>query len=196
VSAARADAFLPDQYQSLKVGRGPLESSCYAPSPPACAVDFVARSSPHADLALAGRYSATSSPIYHVVGGGELPPYVRPLPQRLAAEDVTYLFGKKALSIPDVLLRNALLRAYVEYVHPYMPLIALHDFLAVVDRGTGENGRLSLLLFQAVMFAGTAFVDMDYLIGAGYQSRKEARKEFYQKAKVSPFFSVPTSEHN
>ncbi len=103
----------------------------------------------------------------------------------MTADDIQYLWKKGALSIPDTIFRNALLQAYIEFVHPYMPLIELHDFLRIVDRNDGENGKISLVLFQAVMFAGTAFVDMAFLEAAGYTTRKSARKAFYQKARVS-----------
>jgi hypothetical protein len=116
---------------------------------------------------------------------GPLPPYIKPLPPRMTADDIQYLWKKGALSIPDTIFRNALLQAYIEYVHPYMPLIELHDFLRIVEQNNGENGKISLVLFQAVMFAGTAFVDMALLKSAGYSTRKAARKAFYQKARVS-----------
>lgn len=115
---------------------------------------------------------------------GLLPPYIKPLPSRMAMEDAAHLARKGALSIPETSFRNELIRSYVEYVHPYMPLIDLHDFLRAVDKGTGESGRVSLLLFQAVMFTGVAFVDMSYLTAAGYATRKAARKAFYVKARV------------
>jgi hypothetical protein len=44
--------------------------------------------------------------------------------------------------------------------------------------------RLSLLLFQAVMFAGTAFIDLKHLQAAGYPNRKAARKVFFQRARL------------
>lgn len=113
-----------------------------------------------------------------------LPLYIKPVPPRMAMEDVGHLWKKGALSIPDTEFRNELLRSYIEYVHPYMPLIELHDFLRIVDKGTGEQGRISLLLFQAVMFTGVAFVDMSYLTAAGYATRKAARKAFYLKARA------------
>jgi len=102
----------------------------------------------------------------------------------MTGEDIQYLWKKGALTIPDIAFRNALLQAYIEYVYPYMPLIELHDFLRIVDRNDGETGKISLVLFQAVMFAGTAFVDKAYLTAAGYQTRKAARKAFYQKTRV------------
>ncbi|KAI9772833.1 MAG: hypothetical protein M1840_008715 [Geoglossum simile] len=113
--------------------------------------------------------------------GHILPAYIKPLPVRIAPDDVEYLAKKGALTIPEVSLRNELLRSYLEYVHPFMPLLELHDFLSIVERG---NGKLSLLLFQAVMFAGTAFVDMSHLENAGYKTRKAARKVFFQKTRV------------
>jgi hypothetical protein len=87
--------------------------------------------------------------------------------------------------VPRGTLRSEMLRAYVEFVHPYMPLLDLHDFLTVIDKQDGSNGKVSLILFQAVMFAGSAFVDMQHLRNAGYATRKEARKDFFQKTRVS-----------
>ena len=114
----------------------------------------------------------------------QLPDYLKPLPQRMTSVDIDYLFAKGALSLPETLVRNALLRSYIEYVHPYMPLIDAHEVLKIIDEGTGQSGQLSLLLFQAIMFAGTAFVDMEMLKKAGFSNRKSARKAFFQKARV------------
>jgi hypothetical protein len=114
----------------------------------------------------------------------KLPEYLKPLPQRMTSVDIDYLFAKGALSLPDVAVRNALLRSYLEYVHPYMPLVEVHELLRIINDGTGASGRISLLLFQAIMFAGTAFVDIEYLRSAGYPNRKTARKAFFQKARV------------
>lgn len=113
-----------------------------------------------------------------------LPAYLRPLPPRMTSADIDYLFAKGALHLPDAHVRNALIQSYLQYVHPYMPLIEVHEFLQIIEDGTGASGKLSLLLFQAVMFAGTAFVDMKYLRSAGYTNRKVARKSFFQKARV------------
>ncbi|EHL03850.1 putative Cutinase transcription factor 1 beta [Glarea lozoyensis 74030] len=81
-------------------------------------------------------------------------------------------------------VRNALITAYLEYVHPYMPLIEVCETLRIIDDESGSSGKMSLFLFQAMMFAGTAFVDMDVLRRAGFTNRKAARKAFFQKARV------------
>jgi hypothetical protein len=56
--------------------------------------------------------------------------------------------------------------------------------LQIIEDETGESGQISLLLFQAIMFAGTAVVDMQLLRSAGYSNRKNARKAFFQKVRV------------
>lgn len=128
---------------------------------------------------------------------GQLPQFIKPLPAKIGPEEISYLEKKGALSVPKGLLRSEMLRAYVEFVHPYMPLLDLHDFLMVIDRADGSNGKVSLILFQAVMFAGSAFVDMTHLRAAGYATRKEARKDFFQKTRVSSRTSwqVPKFQH-
>ncbi|OBR11795.1 Fungal specific transcription factor domain-containing protein [Colletotrichum higginsianum IMI 349063] len=114
----------------------------------------------------------------------QLPPFVKPLPAKIAQEDVTYLHAKGALTLPTLPLQNALLQAYIEFVHPYMPLLELYDFLAVINAQDGLCGQISLFLYQAVMFAATAFVDMKVLREAGYPTRKAARKAFFQKTRL------------
>lgn len=116
--------------------------------------------------------------------GSRLPAFLRPLPTKIAAEDVKYLHIKGALSLPTLPLQNALLQAYVEYVHPYMPLMDLNSFLGTINSRDGRNGQTSLFLYQAVMFAASAFVDMKHLREGGYPTRKAARKSFFQKTRV------------
>lgn len=103
-------------------------------------------------------------------------------------DDTCYLQKSGALSVPEKSFRNALLESYIEYVHPYMPVLELHDFINITSQNSEE--RVSLLLFQAVMFTGSAFVDMAHLISAGFPSRKAARKVLYQKAKVRNFLRL------
>lgn len=116
-----------------------------------------------------------------------LPTYINPLPSKMTSVDIDYLWAKSALLIPETPLRNSLLRAFIEYIHPYMPLLELHKVLQIIN-DEGGSGSMSLLLFQSIMFAGTAFVDMDSLKRAGHRTRKAARKAFFQKARVRDEF--------
>ncbi|EEH37972.2 hypothetical protein PAAG_00893 [Paracoccidioides lutzii Pb01] len=113
----------------------------------------------------------------------ELPRYIKHYPTQLEPDDLKYLQTKGAFRIPHFALRNELLKNFINYVHVYMPFLDLEDFLQTIYENNGRK-QISLLLFQAVMFAGTAFVDMKHLRMAGYQSRREARKAFFQRVRA------------
>lgn len=114
----------------------------------------------------------------------ELPQFIKPTPPRILVDDLEYLWTKGALTLPEEPLRSALLDAHFTYVHPYMPLLDKKQFLQIVNADDGSRGRTGLLLFQAVMFSGTPFVEMDALRAAGYNSRKEARKELFVRTRL------------
>ncbi|ODH33550.1 hypothetical protein ACO22_03298 [Paracoccidioides brasiliensis] len=114
---------------------------------------------------------------------GWLPNFISPLPAKFQSDDIAYLEAKGALTIPPQGLRNELMKSYLQFVHPYMPLLELDDFLRTMACDDGSR-RMSLLLFQATMFAGTAFISMKHLMAIGYESRKDARKAFFQRARV------------
>lgn len=116
--------------------------------------------------------------------GDESPRFLKPLAPRVAPEDLEYLRSKGALTLPKTQLRNELLRAYVQWVYSSLPVLDLHSFLEAVATNDA-NANISLLLFQSVMFAGTAFVDIQHLKAAGFKTRREARKAFFNNARVS-----------
>ncbi|KEF56101.1 uncharacterized protein A1O9_07682 [Exophiala aquamarina CBS 119918] len=111
-----------------------------------------------------------------------LPPYIRRPPHKIKPGELEYLSHCGALSVPDDELRDQLLLSVLLYVYPFLPVLDLQEFLDGVE---GKDGaKLSLILFQAVMFAGTAFVDLHYLLDAGFDNRIAARSHFFQKIKL------------
>lgn len=113
----------------------------------------------------------------------EEPRFLKPLPERIAPEDLEFLRFRGALSIPESGLRNELLRSYIQWVHSFMPVLNLQEFLRCVAEND-PNGNVSVLLFQAVMFVGTAFVDLKRLQAAGYSTRQSARNAFFTRLRV------------
>ncbi|PYI05686.1 hypothetical protein BO78DRAFT_370678 [Aspergillus sclerotiicarbonarius CBS 121057] len=111
------------------------------------------------------------------------PRFLKPLPSRISPEDLEFLRFRGALSIPESGLRNELLRCYIKWVHSFMPVLNLQDFLRCVAEND-PNGNISLLLFQAVMFVATAFVDLQHLQAAGYATRKSARSAFFTRLRL------------
>lgn len=86
----------------------------------------------------------------------ELPKYIKSLPNKRPIEDLEYLHRKGAFSFPEEPLRTELLRAHFNFVHPYMPLIDKREFLQAIGSQDGKRGKVGLLLYQAIMFAGSA----------------------------------------
>lgn len=111
------------------------------------------------------------------------PRFLKPLPSRIPPEDLEFLRFRGALSIPESGLRNELLRCYIKWVHSFMPVLNLQEFLRCVAEND-PNGNISLLLFQAVMFVATAFIDLHHLQAAGYATRKIARNVFFTRLRV------------
>ncbi|PLB49627.1 putative C6 transcription factor [Aspergillus steynii IBT 23096] len=111
------------------------------------------------------------------------PRFLKPLPTRIAPEDLEFLRFRGALSTPESGLRNELLRCYIKWVHSFMPVLNLQEFLRCIAQND-PNGNISLLLFQAVMFVATAFVDLKHLQAAGYATRKSARSAFYTRLRL------------
>ncbi|KAF5230942.1 hypothetical protein FANTH_13621 [Fusarium anthophilum] len=112
-----------------------------------------------------------------------LPQYIQPLAPHLKPIDTEYLTGKGCLKIPDDDLQCELFRLYILYVHPFMPVVDLPDFLSSVARRDGSS-QVSLLLFQAIMFAAVVYIDSDYCTERGYENRKAMRKEFFERVRL------------
>ncbi|KGO71737.1 Transcription factor, fungi [Penicillium italicum] len=101
----------------------------------------------------------------------------------LSQESKEYLQVKGALRIVPEDLRNELLGAYIKYVHPLLPIIDLQWFLLNV-MVEDESRFPSPLLHQAVMLAGSAFIEQETAVKAGFSSRKALRKTLYGRAKL------------
>ncbi|KAJ6024487.1 C6 transcription factor [Penicillium herquei] len=70
-----------------------------------------------------------------------------------------------------------------------MPIIDLHELLGSFIGLTSTT--ISQLLFQCVLFAGVAFVDVLDLEAAGFNSRGEAHEYYFDKAQVgTPFLKL------
>lgn len=118
-----------------------------------------------------------------------LPAFFTPLPTRIPREDLDFLVMKGAFTVPEAELRAEILRGYIFSVHPFMPLLDLKPFVeAVLDERT--DNPISLLLFQAVMFAGLSSLESHFVIRLGFVSAKQARAVFYTRVKLLYEFDV------
>lgn len=113
-----------------------------------------------------------------------LPAFVKsPSPGKVNRAGLRYLRVMGALDLPTTLLEKQLVLAYIEHVHPDFPVLDLHDFLRRISDRSGGHGQVSLLLYQSVMFAASAFVKTDYLAAVGFASRRALRRAIFHAAK-------------
>lgn len=111
----------------------------------------------------------------------------------MSAEHINFLSKQGALDIPTLALQRALIEAYIEFAYPYMPIIHLEEFLSIVNKAPSPlqkegctSPRISLILYQAVLFAGSAFVDTDLLQRESpqFSTRRLAREGLAKRVRV------------
>lgn len=113
------------------------------------------------------------------------PPYIACPSKGVSPEDSEYLRSRGAFEIPDPPTRDLLLQAYTRWVHPFSPMLDLQGILTAIS-SNGSKGTVSLLVFQSLLFAATAFVGT----GLGQGARKATRKIFYERARLLHDFNV------
>lgn len=125
----------------------------------------------------------------------DLPHFVRPFPTVPESPLRAFLYSKGVLSAPPLRLRKALWLAYLRSIHPSLPVVQVRHVSALMLGDEASNPTFSLLLFHAIMFAGMHTVDMQYLIDAGYTSRKSCIHHCFEIVKVGQYhilFAVTT----
>lgn len=138
---------------------------------------------------------SSQQPLLQASMSVNLPSYVKAVRHGFDTDNMAFLASRGALTVPGDDIRDDLIRSFVLYVHPYIPVFNLQDFFNSIDQMENCN-PLSLLVLQAVLYSGCAFVDMSVLESLGFQTRIAARKAFYIKVKVGVINSIPQSAYN
>lgn len=104
------------------------------------------------------------------------------------------LQAKGALKVPVAALRDVIWKAYLRHVQPSLPLLDVEKFSSAMNDPGGQKSRISLLLYQAVMFAGFLFVDLSDPYFAGPTPRKDILKSMFENIKVK-FINIEPNSH-
>ncbi|KAK3698986.1 hypothetical protein LTR37_016677 [Vermiconidia calcicola] len=123
------------------------------------------------------------------VGMPPLPSFITPLPSRILNEDVAFLAQKGAFTVPEPDMGIEILRGYLFSVHPFMPMLDFKAFVKALSVGP-EDCSISLLLFQAVMFAGLHSLQLHIIHRLGFESTKQAREVFFNRVRLLYEFDV------
>lgn len=114
-----------------------------------------------------------------------LPAYITPLPKELQETDAAYLQSRGCFTIPSDSARDELLRCYAKWVHPFTPMLDLAEIVNTVF-GWRSTETVSLLLFQSMLLAASAYTNLDLGLG----DKKETRKILYERCRLLYDFDV------
>lgn len=124
-----------------------------------------------------------------VMASSALPLFIKKLPDRVDGDDLDFLTRKGALMVPAPDLQLKILNSYVQAVHPFMPMLDLNNFRRAIFDEQGAT-KVSLLLFQAVMFAGLQSLDTETVHRLSFSTVKEAREVFFNRVRLLYEFEV------
>ncbi|KAJ5654693.1 Transcription factor [Penicillium lividum] len=97
----------------------------------------------------------------------------------LPSEDIQYLSLKKSLSIPAS--TQVFVESYFKKIHPMLPVLDEMQFW----RAFGDHTeKISIFVFQALMFASAPFVCLETLRECGFEDKRDAHKQLYIRAKL------------
>lgn len=112
----------------------------------------------------------------------------------VSSEDISYLRNKGCFDFPEKGILNELLLSYFDYIAPHMPFIDETGFWEMYHAlyYDGNQSRsdelntsgLTLLLFQAMLFAATTCAPMTVLSRLGYASRSTARRDAFFRVRA------------
>ncbi|KAI1620065.1 hypothetical protein EDD37DRAFT_613324 [Exophiala viscosa] len=111
--------------------------------------------------------------------------YTHVLGEQMLVNDLDYLIRRKALSLPCSHIRDELFANFLRYVYPLTPFLDIDDFYT--RNMDGESMRPvdgSLLLTQAILYAGSQFTDLSTFQELGFDTRREACQHFRENVRV------------
>ncbi|OIW26083.1 hypothetical protein CONLIGDRAFT_517472 [Coniochaeta ligniaria NRRL 30616] len=112
-------------------------------------------------------------------------------------QDVNYLESQGCLRVPTRAVLDEFIQQYFLHVHPLLPLFNEGDFWDVycqqAPSGSVPQQRISLLVFQSMIFATCNFVSRNSIKALGYPSIRTARAAMYRRAKLLYDFESESS---
>ncbi|KAF2815567.1 uncharacterized protein BDZ99DRAFT_435984 [Mytilinidion resinicola] len=106
---------------------------------------------------------------------------------QMAPDDINFLERQSCFRIPTQPALDELMREYFLHVHPSLPIINEGDFWDMYtnrDVVLGDHSRMSLFVFQAMLFAACSFVPQATIRKLGFTSTRSARAAYFRRAKL------------
>lgn len=91
----------------------------------------------------------------------------------------SFLLSENAFTFPPPQVRLDVLRAYFRWFHPCFPVLDRAEIARTV-----ENGEVSSLLLQAILFIGASYCDEETIQKMGFKDHPDAKAQHYQRARL------------
>jgi hypothetical protein len=111
-----------------------------------------------------------------------LPAYITPVSTGVGSDSLRILVQQDALAFPPPHIVDEIIRSFLCYVYPLLPILRLDTFLDALEGKPGH--AISPLLFQAVLLAGAVFVDFSGFQHEGFQQCKDVQRTLFGRAKA------------
>ncbi|KAJ9144221.1 Fungal specific transcription factor domain-containing protein [Pleurostoma richardsiae] len=102
-------------------------------------------------------------------------------------QDVNYLESQGCLHVPTRPSLDSFMEHYFLHVHVFIAVLNEGDFWDMYYQNEtpgGSKEKISLLLFQSMLFAASNFVSAETIHSLGFPSILAARTEFHRRAKL------------
>jgi hypothetical protein len=110
-------------------------------------------------------------------------------------QDVNYLESQGCFRVPTREILDEFVQQYFLHVHPVLPMLNEGDFWDMYgNSGHGGSGeKISLLVFQSMLFSSVNFVAKSSIKALGFASIRAARATLYRRCKLLYDFDSETS---
>lgn len=100
-------------------------------------------------------------------------------PSHMLPEDISYLEAKRVFELPPDEVLDALIHTYLDKYWPIYPIVLRHELIQQYRKKT-----VPIILLHSICFVAATYCSSALLHRSGHESRKQARFEFYKKAKA------------
>lgn len=101
----------------------------------------------------------------------------------LPIDTYRFLEKKGAFTVPNSQGRRAIVVGYLKWMHPVFPVLDLSELLSEIFCVEADQS-LGPFLTQAILLAGTLFVDLNMIKRCGFICRSNMLNSFFDRAKV------------
>ncbi|KAJ6007890.1 hypothetical protein N7540_011866 [Penicillium herquei] len=105
--------------------------------------------------------------------------------EKMSKQDTEFLSSKGCLHVPAAPFLNEFIKQYFLHIQPCTPIVDESIIWDLYHELSGSRSApgLSLLLFQAMLFASSPYISLETAQSCGFENKRDAWNSFYQRTK-------------